>query len=98
MQRRLAYNARLKGELALTHAFEYVEALIKRDISRTDGVRRNQDVTRKLLRSYARYQGSQVSAPELAKDLNGIVNDKTVLTYLNTLKEIFVIEDLPRVP
>lgn len=88
---------RLKGELALTHAFEYVEALIKRDISRADGVRRKQDVTRKLLRSYARYQGSQVSAPELAKDLNGIVNDKTVLTYLNALKEIFVIEDLPRV-
>lgn len=86
---------RLKGELALTHAFEYVEALIKRDISRADGVRRNQNVTRKLLRSYARYQGSQVSAPELAKDLNGIVNDKTVLTYLNALKEIFVIEDLP---
>lgn len=86
---------RLKGELALTHAFEYVEALIKRDISRADGVRRNQDVTRKLLRSYARYQGLQVSAPELAKDLNGIVNDKTVLSYLNALKEIFVIEDLP---
>lgn len=86
---------RLKGELALTHAFEYVEALIKRDISRADGVRRNQDVTRKLLRSYARYQGLQVSAPELAKDLNGIVNDKTVLSYLNALKKIFVIEDLP---
>ena len=86
---------RLEGETALTHAFEYVEAVIKQDISRADGIKRNQDATRKLLRSYARFQGSQVSAPDLAKDINGLINEKTVLSYLNALKEIFVIEDLP---
>lgn len=88
----------LEGDLALGHAVNYLEAIVNSDISRADGVRRNAAFARRLLRSYARMQGSQVSAPEIAKDMAGgeasPVNDKTVLSYLDALKKIFVIEDL----
>lgn len=89
----------LEPEFALDHAFNYVEAIIHADISRADNVKRNEETTRRLLRAYARHQGAQISAPELAKDIEGGegggVSDKTILGYLNALKKIFVIEDLP---
>lgn len=89
----------LEPEFALDHAFNYVEAIIHADISRADNVKRNKETTRRLLRAYARHQGAQISAPELAKDIEGGegggVSDKTILGYLNALKKIFVIEDLP---
>lgn len=89
----------LEPEFALDHAFNYVKAIIHADISRADDVKRNEETTRRLLRSYARHQGAQISAPELAKDIEGSegrgVTDKTILGYLNALKKIFVIEDLP---
>lgn len=76
-----------------------MEAIIHADISRADNVKRNKETTRRLLRAYARHQGAQISAPELAKDIEGGegggVSDKTILGYLNALKKIFVIEDLP---
>ncbi len=85
--------------LKLLLVFNYVEAIIHADISRADDVKRNEETTRRLLRSYARHQGAQISAPELAKDIEGSegrgVTDKTILGYLNALKKIFVIEDLP---
>ena len=90
---------RLDGELALDHAASYVEAIIHSDISRADGIRRNAEYTRRLLRAYARHQGTQISAPGIAKDVEANegaeINDKTVIGYLNALKRIFVVEDLP---
>ncbi len=83
------------GELALAHAFDYLDAIVKADISRVDGTRRNQQTTRKLLRAYARAQGSQMSIAEIAKDVGSHTTDKTISSYLNALRQIFVIEDLP---
>lgn len=89
----------LEDDVALEHAFNYVEGIIHTDISRADNVKRKAETTRRLLRSYARNQGSQISAPEIAKDLavneESELNAKTVLSYLSALKKIFVVEDLP---
>ena len=82
------------GDLALAHAFDYVDAIVREDISRVDNTRRNQETTRKLLRSYARAQGSQISTAEIAKDVSPQTTDKTISSYLNALRQIFVIEDL----
>lgn len=86
---------RQTGDMALAHAFDYFDAIVREDISRADGVRRSQETTRRLLRSYARAQGSQISMSEIAKDLGPNVSEKTVGAYLSALREIFVVEDMP---
>ena len=86
---------RQTGELALAHAFDYFDAIVREDISRVDGTRRNQETTRKLLRSYARVQGSQISLSEIANDVGQQASEKTIGAYLSALRQIFVVEDIP---
>ncbi len=86
---------RQTGQLALAHAFDYFDAIVREDISRVDGTRRNQETTRKLLRSYASAQGSQISLREIAKDVGQQISEKTIGSYLSALRQIFVVEDIP---
>ena len=51
----------LEGEVALEQAFDYYDAVVKSDISRTDGITRNPERVKRLMRSYARNQGSQAT-------------------------------------
>ena len=87
------------GDIALDQAFDYFDAIVNADISRADGVKRQADRTRLLLRSFARHQGSGAPIRSFRNDM--IVNDtdkldeETVASYLNALKKIFVIEDMP---
>ena len=89
----------LDGEVALDASFDYLEAVVKRDISRVDGVSRDEDRARRLMRSYARLQGTQSTAAVIKEDLaaneTGSFDDDTVYSYINALKRIFAIEDLP---
>lgn len=77
---------------------EYFEAVVRSDISRVDGVTRNEERARRLMRSYARHQGTQATLGTLLADMK--VNDTDTLTedtiqsYLNALRKIFVIEDM----
>lgn len=87
----------LQGDAALAQAFDYVDAVIKKDVSRVDGTNRNITTTRLLMRSYARNQGSQATigtivADMMTNDENGI-GVKTAGSYLDALRKIFVIED-----
>lgn len=45
----------LEGEIALDQALDYFDSVVERDIQRVDGVKRNADRSRLLLRSYARH-------------------------------------------
>ncbi len=88
----------LEGELALEQAFDYYDAVVKSDISRADGISRNPERVKRLMRSYARNQGAQVSNTLICKDI--AVNEAetfdgdTVYSYINALKKIFVIEEM----
>ncbi len=81
----------------MEQAFDYVDAVIKKDVSRVDGVNRNATTTGLLLRSYARNQGSQATIGTIVADM--MTNDeneisvKTAGSYLEALRKIFVIED-----
>lgn len=91
------FASTLTGDAALEQAFDYVDAVVKKDISRIDGVNRNSTTARLLLRSYARNQGSQASIGTIVADMetnaeNGI-SEKTVSSYIDALRKIFVIED-----
>ncbi len=88
-----------KDEMALDAAFDYLDAVVKRDISRVDGVARDEDRARRLMRSYARLQGTQSTAAVIKADLaaneSSAFNVDTVYSYVNALKRIFAIEDMP---
>ena len=85
------------GEMALDRAFDYVDAVVNSDISRVDGVSRDPARARRLLRSYARLQGTQSTIPTIRKDMasddKSGPDDDTISSYLNALRKIFVIED-----
>ncbi len=87
----------LQGEAALSQAFDYVDAVIRKDISRVDGVNRNATTTRLLLRSYARNQGAQAAIGTIVADMTtndeNEISVKTAGSYLEALRKIFVIED-----
>ena len=88
----------LKGETALEQAFDYYDAVVKSDISRADGITRNPERVKRLMRSYARNQGSQATNTLLKDDI--MANDveffdtDTIYSYINALQKIFVIEEM----
>ncbi|MDO4512060.1 MAG: DUF4143 domain-containing protein [Bacteroidales bacterium] len=82
---------------ALIQAKEYFEAVCRFDISRIDNVERDPELAKRLLRSYARNQGSQASAGTILADIrvneSDTLSENTIYNYLKALKQIFVIED-----
>ena len=89
----------LKGEDALLQAYDYLDAVVKSDINRVDGISRNELRARLLLRSLARHQGTQAPNTTICADINisdeAELSKDTVVSYTNALKKIFVIEDCP---
>lgn len=87
-----------KKEIALGRAFDYFDAVVKKDISRVDGVKRDSERTKRIMQSYARHQGSQTPVSTIAEDVRAndvdSVEDKTIYSYIAALKKIFVIEDM----
>lgn len=91
------YATMMDNELALDQVKYYYDTVVRSDISRVDGVRRNKELTKRLMRSYARHQGSQATISTIAQDILSHDNDtsdtKTISSYIDALKKIFVIED-----
>jgi len=89
----------MKDEIALEQASDYYDAVVRSDINRADNVQKNPERVRRLMRSYARNQGSQIPNTVLARDVaandESSINEETVASYLNALRKIFVVEDMP---
>lgn len=89
----------MEKEIALEQAFDYYDAIIYSDISRVDNINRSPERVKRLMKSYSRNLGTQVSNETLKNDM--ITNDSfsldsdTVFSYINALKKIFVIEEAP---
>lgn len=83
---------------ALRQVIEYYEAITRSDISRVDGVERDEYRAKRLMRSYARLQGAMASIPTIIDDMKTnepeSLSDETVTSYIKALKKIFVIEDM----
>ena len=90
---------KMKNRASLLQARNYVDAVCNSDITRVDGVGRNPALAHLLMRSYSRHQGGQVSVSTIVADLkenyNTEVSEATVASYINALKKIFVVEDMP---
>lgn len=89
----------LPREAALEQAFDYYNAVTKEDITRVDGVKRTSERVERLMRSLARHQGSQAPLSTLRADLlsneTATLDEDTISSYIDSLKKIFVVEDLP---
>lgn len=89
----------MREEIALDQARDYFDAVIHSDIHRADQARKNPERVRRLMRSYARNQGGQVPNTALGQDIathaGTPISEETVASYLQALRKIFVIEDMP---
>jgi predicted AAA+ superfamily ATPase len=84
--------------LAQKKVYDYYEAIVNEDISRVDNVSKNPDRVRGLMRSISRNISSEAGTTTILSDL--LANDEslsqvTVDLYINALKQLFVIDDLP---
>ena len=89
----------LPEEAALEQAFDYYDAVTKEDITKVDGVKRASERVQRLMRAYARHQGTQASVATLKEDLKNndttALDEDTITSYLDALRKIFVVEDMP---
>ena len=85
------------NRVALQNVFDYVDAVTNEDVSRVDGVERDAQRVRLLMRSYARNISTMASNTTICNDMaaDETVSDKTVASYIHALKQIYVIEDVP---
>ncbi len=89
----------MEDDIALEQAFDYFDAIVNSDISRVDNVQRDSERAKRLMKSYARHQGTQTANTVirddiLANDAESLTED-TVYAYTTALRKIFVIEDMP---
>lgn len=89
----------MRDKIALNQAIDYYDAVVHSDINRADGVEKNPERVKRLMRSLARNQGQQIANTAIAAD-NAVndestINQETVASYISALKKIFVVEDMP---
>lgn len=85
-----------KQDVSLQQAIDYVDALTSVDISRVDGVNRNEASARALLRSYARFISSQGTLESIRNDMDSVatLGESAFSGYIEALRRLFVIDDL----
>lgn len=86
-------------EIALQQAFDYFDGIIESDVSRADNINRDPQRVKNLMRSYARFIGSQAKIPTILADVKTNERDTlsadTISSYIKALNQIYVIEDSP---
>ena len=89
----------MRDEIALDQAFDYYDAVLHYDINRADNVKKDPERVKRLMRSYARNQGTQAANTVFAQDIaandEAAISEETVASYVNALRKIFVVEDMP---
>lgn len=87
-----------KESVALKRAYNYVDAVINQDVSRVDGIEKNPARVRALMRSYSRNIATMANMSTIRNDIAGdedTISEKTIASYINALRRIYVIEDVP---
>jgi uncharacterized protein len=88
----------ISGKQSPRTAMNYVDAIINLDVQRVDGVEKDPERVRLLLQSLARNISTMATAKTIMADMQvneSSITDKTLSSYLNALRRIFVIEDVP---
>lgn len=89
---------RKKSEaIALLTAKDYVNNICESDISTVDGIQRNPEWARIILRSYARNISTLAKKTNIYKDVSANADSMSMATmdsYINAMERLFVLEDL----
>lgn len=75
----------------------YITAVCESDVSRIDGVSRNSELARLILKSYARLDSTIESNQTLIDDVianNNNITDRTINDYLTALKKLYIIDEI----
>ncbi len=88
----------LEKDIALEQAVDYYDAVINSDISKVDGIKRDPERVKNLMRAYSRNIGTPASNETIKNDMiNNDVNSldtDTIHSYIEALKKIFVVEEV----
>lgn len=88
----------MEPEIALEQPFDYIDAIVKTDASKVDGIVKSEERLRKFLRAYSRNVSTQVTLTSLKEDMivNDVdsLNEDTISLYINAFKKMFVIEEM----
>jgi predicted AAA+ superfamily ATPase len=86
-----------KDALALDYAYDYVNSVTKIDISRIDKIEKDPARVEALFRSLARNVSTAANMKTIKGDVDieGSLSEKTISLYLNALRRLYVVEDLP---
>lgn len=91
-------EAVVNGDSDSLVARNYVDAVINMDVQRVDDVERNPARVRQFLRSYARNISTMAPLTTVLADVKSndtVFSDTTLYSYVNALRRIFLIEDIP---
>jgi predicted AAA+ superfamily ATPase len=86
------------GKQSARIAMNYVDAIINFDIQRVDDIEKDPERVRVLLQSLARNISTMATSKTIMEDMQvneSSITDKTLNSYLNALRRLFVIEDVP---
>jgi len=78
-------------------AKSYIDNICENDVSTVDGIKKEPNRVRALLKSYARNIATSASNTTVLKDINANFSDmteSTMYSYLDALNKIFVIDDI----
>ncbi|MBR2370123.1 MAG: ATP-binding protein [Paludibacteraceae bacterium] len=91
-------SLKVKNEKAkLLIAKDYVNKVCDDDISRIDNIKRNPELTRLILRSYARNLCTLAKKSAILNDVNAemsVISQVTFDDYVDALKRLYVLEDI----
>lgn len=89
----------LQPEQAALLPAQYLDAVIDDDVYRMDGVKRDTQKMRLLLRSLARNESTTVTNKTLMKDIKAVddedIDSNTVAAYLDIFKRLFITDNQP---
>lgn len=90
-------SLKLGENQSLEVAKNYINVLCSSDISRIDGIKRDPELAKAILRSYARCVSTIDSNKTLYDDVKSNyadVSEKTINDYINVLKKLYIIEEI----
>lgn len=86
-------NIGLSVEDAIEANRDYIDVLVNVDVERVEGVRRDPDALRRLLRSYGRNVASDASLRTIARLSDDPIPESSLKNYLGALRRLFLIAD-----
>ncbi len=85
------------GEDSYTIAKDYLESIIKSDIKTVDGIERNENKTRLVIRSLSRNISTTANLSIIRQDTQtqeGDISEKTIADYIDALKNLYIIDNV----